>query len=121
MIRLLTIAALAASLAGTALAQTTAPAPAKPTAPVTAPAKPTTPPPVATTPVKPTKPVAQLVDINTASVDELTKLKGVGPARAQAIVKGRPYRGKDEILTKKIVPKNVYEDIKDMIVARQKN
>lgn len=109
MIRLLTIAALAASLAGTALAQGSAPAPSKPAAPA------------ATTPVKPTKPAALLVDINTASVDELTKLKGVGPARAKAIVKGRPYRGKDEILTKKIVPQNVYEDIKDLIVARQKN
>jgi competence protein ComEA len=66
------------------------------------------------------KPAAALIDINSASRDELTALKGVGPARADAIVKGRPYRGKDELLSKKIVPDNVYGDIKDLIVARQK-
>jgi hypothetical protein len=34
-------------------------------------------------------------------------------------VKGRPYKGKDDLLRKKIVPKNVYEDIKDQIIAKQ--
>jgi competence protein ComEA len=66
------------------------------------------------------KPAAALIDINSASADDLTKLKGIGPARAEAIVKGRPYRGKDELVSKKIVPENVYGDIKDQIVARQK-
>jgi DNA uptake protein ComE-like DNA-binding protein len=61
-----------------------------------------------------------LLDINSASRDELMKLKGIGDARADAIIKGRPYRGKNELLDKKIVPSNVYDDIKDRIIARQK-
>ncbi|MBM3527761.1 MAG: helix-hairpin-helix domain-containing protein [Alphaproteobacteria bacterium] len=63
---------------------------------------------------------ASLIDINTASKDTLETLKGIGPARAEAIVKGRPYKGKDELVQKKIVPQNVYNDIKDKIIARQK-
>lgn len=90
-------------------------------APQTAPRPATSAPaPAAPAPAATAKPAAALIDINSASTDELTKLKGIGPARAEAIVKGRPYRGKDELLTKKIVPENVYGDIKDLIVARQK-
>lgn len=94
-------------------------APAKPAPAVTLPAT-AKPAPAVTAPAATAKPAAALIDINSASKDELTALKGVGPARADAIVKGRPYRGKDELLTKKIVPENVYGDIKDQIVARQK-
>ncbi len=47
-------------------------------------------------------------------------LKGIGDARAKAIVKGRPYKGKNELLDKKIVPQAVYDDIKDLIIAKQK-
>jgi DNA uptake protein ComE-like DNA-binding protein len=60
------------------------------------------------------------MDINSASKDELMKLKGIGDARADAIIKGRPYKGKNELLDKKIVPENVYNDIKDKIIAKQK-
>ena len=60
-----------------------------------------------------------LVDINTASKEELDKLPGVGPARADAIVKNRPYRSKNELDDKKIIPHATYEGIKDKIVARQ--
>jgi DNA uptake protein ComE-like DNA-binding protein len=63
---------------------------------------------------------AELIDINTASKAELEPLKGIGPARAEAIIKGRPYKGKDELVEKKIVPKNVYDDIKEQIIAKQK-
>jgi competence protein ComEA len=60
------------------------------------------------------------IDINSASEKELATLPGIGEARARAIVKGRPYKGKNELLDKKIVPKNVYEDIKDKVIAKQK-
>jgi len=60
-----------------------------------------------------------LVDLNTASKDELDALPGIGSVRADAIIKGRPYKGKDELHRKKIIPMNVYEGIKDRVVARQ--
>ena len=64
-------------------------------------------------------PAGDLMDINSASEAQLASLKGIGDVRAKAIVKGRPYKGKDDLLRKKIVPKNVYEDIKDQIIAKQ--
>ena len=60
------------------------------------------------------------MDINSASEKELATLKGIGDARAAAIVKGRPYKGKDDLVKKKIIPKKVYDDIKDEIIAKQK-
>ena len=60
-----------------------------------------------------------LVDINSASAEELDKLPGVGPARAQAIIAHRPYNGKDDLTNRKIIPPNVYNGIKDKIIARQ--
>jgi len=63
---------------------------------------------------------AELMDINSASEKELATLKGIGDVRAKAIVKGRPYKGKDELVQKKIIPEKVYADIKDQIIAKQK-
>ena len=60
-----------------------------------------------------------MIDINTASEKELASLKGIGDVRAKAIVKGRPYKGKDELVQKKIIPQGVYNDIKDQIIAKQ--
>ena len=96
------------------LAQTAAPTPP----PATAPA-----PGANTAPATPSAGAARatLVDINSASADELQTLTGIGPARAEAIVKGRPYKGKDELARKNIIPDNVYNGIKDRIVARQKS
>jgi competence protein ComEA len=67
-----------------------------------------------------TKKAGELVDINHASLKELEALPGVGEARAKAIVKGRPYKGKDDLVTKKVIPESVYGDIKERIVAKQK-
>ena len=63
---------------------------------------------------------ADLIDINSASEKDLMTLKGIGDARAKAIVKGRPYKGKNELVDKKIIPEAVYNDIKDQIIAKQK-
>lgn len=123
--RILAALALTASFAGAALAQqagagapATPAAPAAPAAPTVQPVKPPAPPVTATAPA-PT-PAAQLVDINTADKATLEKLKGVGSARAEAIIKGRPFKGKDELVQKNILPKDVYDGVKDQIVARQK-
>ena len=59
------------------------------------------------------------MDINSASEKELASLKGIGEVRAKAIVKGRPYKGKDDLVRRKIVPQGVYNDIKDQIIAKQ--
>jgi DNA uptake protein ComE-like DNA-binding protein len=64
---------------------------------------------------------AGLIDINHASKDELDKLPGIGAARADAIIKGRPYKGKDDLVNKKVIPENVYNGIKDKIIAKQKS
>jgi len=49
-----------------------------------------------------------------------TMLKGIGPVRAAAIVKGRPYKGKDDLVRRKIIPQSVYDEISDEIIAKQK-
>jgi DNA uptake protein ComE-like DNA-binding protein len=60
-----------------------------------------------------------LIDINSASEKDLAGLKGIGEARAKAIVKGRPYKGKNELKDRKILPDSVYEGIKDKVIAKQ--
>ena len=59
------------------------------------------------------------MDINTATAKQLATLDGIGEARSAAIVKGRPYKGKDELVEKKIIPQDVYDKIKDKIIAKQ--
>jgi competence protein ComEA len=71
-------------------------------------------------PPKADAPKAEPMDINSASEKELATLKGIGEVRAAAIVKGRPYKGKDDLVKKKIIPQSVYDDIKDLIIAKQK-
>ena len=63
---------------------------------------------------------AALIDINSATKAELDALPGIGAARSDAIIKGRPYKGKDELTQKGIIPENVYNGIKDKIIAKQK-
>lgn len=60
-----------------------------------------------------------MIDLNTASAQELDTLPGIGKKRAQAIIDHRPYKTKDELVEKKIVPQSVYNEIKDRVVARR--
>jgi competence protein ComEA len=60
------------------------------------------------------------MDINSASAKDLATLPKIGEVRAAAIIKGRPYKAKDELVDKKILTHEVYATIKDMIIAKQK-
>ena len=63
---------------------------------------------------------AEPMDINSATAKQLATLDGIGEVRAKAIIAGRPYTGKDQLVDKKILTPAVYDVIKDKIIAKQK-
>ena len=58
---------------------------------------------------------SSLINLNSGTIDELDQLPGIGQVTANKIITGRPYSTIDELLTKKVVNKSVFEKIKDLV------
>jgi DNA uptake protein ComE-like DNA-binding protein len=63
-------------------------------------------------------PAVNLIDINSASRDDLMNLEGIGEVRADAIIRARPFRAKTELVERRLIPEALYDKIADKVTTR---
>jgi competence protein ComEA len=68
---------------------------------------------------KASAPSSALLDLNSATIDQLKELPGIGDAYSKKIVEGRPYAKKTDLVRKKIIPQAIYDKIADKVIAKQ--
>ena len=71
-----------------------------------------------TRPAPPAAPASSLIDLNSASRDDLMTLEGIGEVRADAIIRARPFKAKTELVERRLIPEALYDKIADKVVAR---
>jgi len=69
-------------------------------------------------PVAPAAPASGLIDLNTASRDDLMTLDGIGEVRADAIIRARPFKAKTELVERRLIPEALYDKLADKVMAR---
>ena len=69
-------------------------------------------------PAAPAAPASSLIDLNSASRDDLMTLDGIGEVRADAIIRARPFKAKTELVERRLIPEALYDKIADKVMAR---